>query len=473
MDITRETVQRMATNASAMKNAESLVRSGSYSGLGKDAAGVVIFGNCRGSSGDYSCYADFSDSAKPVTACSCPSRQIPCKHVIGLMLAYAQGVLFEEGEVPQAVLNARLKREQQVKKAAERSEKVKPESGVPKAKTAAQKRAAIKKIESQISGIEQAEKILHNILSFGMGSIDSKNSGVIMRNVAGLDSFYILGVQARLSDLVMLIKTDVSHAKKLETVCEIGALLTKGKAYLTEKLNDPEMIDTKSEIEELLGYAWKLDELATQGLVEADARLVELAFCVQTEQTRFVDEGIVISLNSGKIYRTKNFRPFRALNHLKEQNSTNGVMVTPMLYTYPGLAMNPRVRFEDFSVTAVCSDDLEKILGYALGNYAAVIKAVKGQLMNLTLDRSPVCLLEVTRLESAGGDEFVVTDANNTPIYLKNLNYSERFFFQLMRNLPTAEPLALLVVFGHDAERGELLAQPLCAVTRERLIKLV
>jgi hypothetical protein len=40
-------------------------------------------------------------------------------------------------------------------------------------------------------------------------------------------------------------------------------------------------MDTESEIEELMGYAWKLDELAQYGLFETDARLLELCFHVK------------------------------------------------------------------------------------------------------------------------------------------------------------------------------------------------
>ena len=43
--------------------------------------------------------------------CTCPSRQFPCKHVLGLLYAYAGGASFTPAEVPEDLAAKREKAE--------------------------------------------------------------------------------------------------------------------------------------------------------------------------------------------------------------------------------------------------------------------------------------------------------------------------------------------------------------------------
>lgn len=91
----------------------------------------MLFGTCAGSgSSDYQPSADFAVPDKPVMRCTCPSRQFPCKHVLGLLYAYAGGASFTPAEVPEDLAAKREKAE----KREERKLKEAAEGAAPKPK---------------------------------------------------------------------------------------------------------------------------------------------------------------------------------------------------------------------------------------------------------------------------------------------------------------------------------------------------
>ncbi|CAN5725566.1 SWIM zinc finger family protein [soil metagenome] len=73
-------------------------------------AGDVLWGTYRGGSAEpYDTWVDLGpvsrDGAEPVSRCSCPSRKLPCKHALALMLLWVRHQLAERGDadVPAAV----------------------------------------------------------------------------------------------------------------------------------------------------------------------------------------------------------------------------------------------------------------------------------------------------------------------------------------------------------------------------------
>lgn len=69
---------------------------------------------------------DFIAPDSPVFRCSCPSRQFPCKHALGLLYAYTEGQTFTPAPVPEDIASKREKAEKReenkVKQAAEGAE---------------------------------------------------------------------------------------------------------------------------------------------------------------------------------------------------------------------------------------------------------------------------------------------------------------------------------------------------------------
>lgn len=105
----------LAPDEASIKAARGLARPGKWALLGQNER--ALWGECQGSA----LYQVSVDPGEPAFKCTCPSRKIPCKHVLGLLLLAAD----EAGAVavgePPAWLNEWLsKREQSAKRKAAR-----------------------------------------------------------------------------------------------------------------------------------------------------------------------------------------------------------------------------------------------------------------------------------------------------------------------------------------------------------------
>src|SRR5579884_3744689 len=101
MAITAPFIEAAAPNAEAAKNGRALLLKNKFTTLHHSPDETLLFGQCQGSGKTpYLCSADFALPEKPVYRCTCPSRQFPCKHVLGLLYARAEGRTFSQAEVP-------------------------------------------------------------------------------------------------------------------------------------------------------------------------------------------------------------------------------------------------------------------------------------------------------------------------------------------------------------------------------------
>src|SRR3974377_1386607 len=117
MQIDEAYVDSLAPHAAATKKRGGWVIKRKLVGLFRSADESLLFGDCKGSGPDnYQPSADFSDPAKPVFRCTCPSHQFPCKHSLALLYAHAQGAKFVEKEVPADIAAKRVKIQQRAEK---------------------------------------------------------------------------------------------------------------------------------------------------------------------------------------------------------------------------------------------------------------------------------------------------------------------------------------------------------------------
>src|SRR3954463_6947173 len=146
-------VDAAAPNADAGKNARGLVVKNRLSKLHVSDDGTLLFGECQGSGKQpYQVSCDFARPDQPTYRCTCPSRQFPCKHCLGLMYAYAQKKPFTPAPVP---ADLAAKRD----KLAARVEKKVVEADKPKQVNLA---ALTKKVKAQFDGIDVLERLTHD-----------------------------------------------------------------------------------------------------------------------------------------------------------------------------------------------------------------------------------------------------------------------------------------------------------------------
>jgi len=479
MEITQKKIEEIAPNADAAKNGRDLVRKNKFSNLKISAEKNLIWGECAGSGKNpYYCSADYIEEFNPVFRCNCPSRQFPCKHAIGLLYAYdGNKGSFAVADIPEDILSKREKIEKKQEKKIQEKETIKEKADKPKK---VNKAALVKKADKQLEGIAIAEKILKDIVQTGLSSIDTKLSRTLQAQIKELGNYYINGIQTAFNNLLLELGEveNEEYTLVIDQINYISALLKKGTDYLNKRKEDPEgNPELDSAIEEQIGYVWKLTELMQYGLYEEDGELIQLSFNSYDNPARkeYVDEGIWLNLKSGKIYKTKNYRPYRAAKYIKEDNSSFDVLQLKEMYIYPG-DQNPRVRWEPEAVKERKSEakDLASILALASVNYADAIKSVKNTIKNPLMDKHPVILVALSKAY-LNGENLVVEDNQGNKLTLKDMEEQNVSSSTNLKAILPASPqgFALTVMINNDVQTGLLSAQPMSLITPEKIIRLL
>ncbi len=474
--LTEAYVDSLALNSAAIKNGKDLVKKNSFPLLCKSEDASVIFGECKGSGKDpYRCSVDWAKEGNPVFRCTCPSRQFPCKHNLGLMYAYTSGKSFETAPVPQDLAEKREK--------AEKREEKKKETAVsdaPAAKRKTNKAALTKKIAAQLEGIAIAEKLLLQLTQQGFGSLDKKVLQTADEQAKQLGNYYIPGIQIALRQLTELFRSEnereTVYTQAIEQLTMLHSLIQKSKKYLEGRLGNPDApVDADTTLEERIGHAWQIAELREQGHVRTDVDLLQLAFRSYTDAPRgeYVDEGCWANLSTGQIQFTRTYRPFRASKYIREEDSIFHVVTAKELAEYPG-DLNKRVRWDEAVYREASSKDYMNVMASAERSFAEVIKRIKNQIKNPLSHKNPVALLhfkEILKEDTA----YVLVDDQGKQLPLTDIPFVSAPTTHLLPLLNRAYLLnqAILVIFEQNMQRNRLEAQPLSIVTADKVIRLL
>jgi hypothetical protein len=481
MEIDEAYVDSLAPNAGAIKNARAVVLKRKLVGLFRSPDGTLFFGECKGSGAEnYQPSADFGYPAKPVFRCTCPSRQYPCKHSLALLYAHAQGAKFVEKDVPAEISEKRSKLQQRV-------EKKKVEADKPhKVNTSALK----KKIQAQLEGLDLLEALVNDLIRAGLGTLNAKSARQMEEQAKQLGNAYLPGAQNALHALTGLFyRSEISSEDELKTseresvysaaldqLNRLRSLCNQGRKYLQNRLDDPELKpEIETDIAAWLGHAWQLRELKDAGLAQTNVELLQLAFNAHNDWTRqeFVETGVWLNLETGAVQLTRNYRPYRAARHIREDDSCFHVMVCPELCVYPG-NLNPRVRWEASEPRPAAKADFARAREFAKTDLKTVIKDVKTQLKSPLGDRHPLALVKYRALGSSGG-EVIIEDSNGERLVLAEDGYGgDPVTLSLLTMLPKEahREQTMLVRFRHDLDSQKLRAKPLSIVTESDVIRL-
>jgi SWIM zinc finger len=471
-------IDTAAPNAEAAKNGRGLVLKNKFISLHQSEDETLWFGHCQGSGkSPYLCSADFAVPEKPVYRCTCPSRQFPCKHSLGLLVARMEGKQFSVADVPEELA---AKRE----KAAARVEKRKVESDKPPKVNMA---ALARKIKTQLEGIDLLEKLTQDVVRLGIGNMNAKTAHELEEQAKQLGNAYLPGAQTALRHYTKLFYSEQGeeltaagreaiYSEALDQLGRLHALISKGRDYLQKRLEDPELApETETGIAAWLGHAWQLRELKDAGLVEENVELVQLAFHSYDDVARkeYVDSGIWMHLGRGRICLTQNYRPYHALKLIKSDDSFFQVAQIKELCVYPG-DWNPRVRWEGMLARPIEPGDLARIRGHGRDDFAAVIKEVKSHLKAPLADRHPIIALNFRRL-GAVGKVFVMEDKAGQRLAMTDAGMAEEPRSSHLLSLLPKEVLhdqTLIVRFRHDLDTRQLRVKPLSVVTETDVIRL-
>lgn len=477
ISLSKAQVDAAAPNADAIKNGEALVRKGQLAALSRDASDTLLFGQCAGSGKEpYRPSADFADPGAPVYRCSCPSRQFPCKHVLALLYAHAAGQPFAVAEVPADLAAKRAKNEARTEK--KQTEATAPPPASPKRASTA---ALAKKLRAQLAGLDLLDTVVRDLTRAGLANFNAKTARAVEDQAKQLGDAYLPGAQVALRALSMQAAAK-QDALALGQLVRLHALGRRGREFLEKRLADPALPpDTGSSIAEGLGHAWQIAELRAAGLARTDVELVQLAFHCHEDPARheFVDRGLWLDLTTGDLGETRHYRPFKAVKHLRADDTVFGAVRVPELVTYPhGGDLNPRIRWETTTATRpLAPGDFDAVRRHARPALAEVLKAVKNGLRQPLASRRPAALVRYGAIGTVGeGNVLALEDPAGGRIALADAapfatDPGSCHLLTLLRPETLRDGVALLR-FWWEPEANVLRAQPLSLVTGAEIIRL-
>lgn len=482
INLTEEYIKSLAYNESSFANAKKIVAKNQLLNTYITEKEDLIYGECSGSGkNNYKVSVDFVDPSSPVFRCSCPSRQLPCKHSTALLYHYfLNNSKFTKGDTPEDILQKRDKLEKKAEK--KKEEDVKPKK--------VNVSAFIKKMKVQLEGIELVNKFIDECFTVGFASIPVSQIKAYQRDlIKEMSNYYLPEHAARINDILRDLQLAKDCSKDGCTKCYDDAtdklailrdLNTKSCDTLNQYIEQKKIADEDGAyIFTKMGYIWKLEELKKLGFYKENVQLLQLGFYCYEDDVRnnYVDTGFFINLGENEIYETMNIRPFKVKDRLKAEDTLVEILNVVELYIYPG-DMNPRIRWESSTTRQVTKDDINIIRSSAKEDFKLVLKDVKTQLKNTLADKYPVCLLRYEELIQLG-DNLAIIDKNGEIILLDDHKSSNSNIPPTTSNInfvlekQDLKDNIILGMFEHDLYTGKLILQPISIITKTNILRLL
>jgi hypothetical protein len=464
-------VARIAPDTSALSAGRDLVRKKKFTSLGISEDGTWLLGKCQGSGKEpYQVSVDFADSMNPTCRCSCPSRKFPCKHGLGLILAYLQdSSKFKPQEPSEDLLAKRTKK-------AERAEK-KAEAAPRKVNTA----ALAKKTAAQREGLDLLEKMIVDLVSAGEWSERSRLDK-LSRQAMQLGDAYLPAAMHVVNQLVVVgqdrsLTEDERAAWGADLIGQLWSTVQKGRSYLDDKLtSDETQAEADAVMENVLGKAWQLTELKEKGYTRTNMTLLELAyerFDDEARQQR-IEIGHLVDMKEGNIFQAITFRPYKAMKFISEQPSYTQVLNVSEAAVYPGF-INRRVRWEKGAEMGekVSPAHLEHVYKHAREELKPVLDEFRQQLKHPLAPREAVVLFRVTQVGRAG-ERVVLVDRAGTRIEAvdRRREYSNVDNLVRAAGMMIATEAAVLVKLFLQPATNTILAEPLAMLNGKDHLRL-
>ncbi|MEI9866346.1 MAG: hypothetical protein WDN00_17675 [Limisphaerales bacterium] len=209
--------------------------------------------------------------------------------------------------------------------------------------------------------------------------------------------------------------------------------------------------------------------------MQPGVELLQLAFNSHDDWTRreFVETGVWLNLQSGAVQLTRNYRPYHAAKHIREDDSCFHIIACPELCIYPG-NLNPRVRWETSEPRPVTKADQVRAREHAKTDLRTVIKDVKTQLKSPLGDRHPFALVKYRALGRSGEDIIIEDQTGERLVLADGQSRWRACDAAVAGHAPEsgATRSVMLVRFHHDLDSQKLRAKPLSIVTESDVIRL-
>ncbi len=479
MKITEQYIFLQAPNSTAAENGRKLSKKGSFINLSRTENGTLYWAECTGSGKNpYRTSIDWGLSESvPTCRCSCPSRQFPCKHAIGLMFEILADKPFEVSEVPADLAE---KREKQAARAAKKEEKESKSEKPKKINKAAQK----KKITRQLEGLDLAEKMADELLVSGIGTLAGTSAQSFEKLAKELGNYYLTGPQTAFLRMALAVKNiqknpeqkEAYYGEALRILIYLHGTIKKSRDFLNNKLETENFSAEDSILYEAMGGIWKLEDLHSIGSYRKDAKIVQLSFDVSYDEAKreYIDRGFWLDLVQGTLSQTLNYRPVKAIKYVKADDSCFEVVEAPILYEYPG-EYNRRIRWDSCTMRPLTLEEKQKIPTLARETIAEVVKVAKGQMKNTLMPKYMPAFLSIGQIGIID-DALVLADVTGNRILLRDRKEdgTDHICTDRLKALPISIPdkSALFGLMFYDEADKRICMHPYSLVTPEEIIRL-
>lgn len=256
MRLTTEQVLALAPDARSVTTGRQAARAFRWSSSG--FSGRAWWGEFEGSSS----YRTAVDKGSLSGTCSCPSRKVPCKHALGLLLRVAAGEDLGAAAEPEWVQSWLERRQAASKRAAERKAR-----GTPADLEARQRRREEREQKVQ-GGIDALELWLADLMRSGMAELP-RSPEQLQRQVARMVDAQSRGLAGRLQALAEIVGASEDWPRR--ALDELGRLTLLLEAYRHPDRLPPGL---RHDVRRLVGWSLRREEVTHLGETVRDAWLV-------------------------------------------------------------------------------------------------------------------------------------------------------------------------------------------------------
>lgn len=496
IEVSESLIRAITTKDKALSDGRTLVKKGAFNKLGKLADDSLLWGLCQGSGAKpYEISVDLAGD-NPTLRCSCPVKPPPCKHILGMLVSFLEKPdAFKAGEPDPSLLEKRAKNVERAEKKAESAAKPR------EVNTAALE----KKTKIQRDALDLLEKLVVDIASGGLGTLDTKKGSRIAEQAKQMNDAYLPGAAEALRRLAALCERreedgevfwgarepgsdlgdELRHRLMVRHVTRLWAMIRRGQKVLDEKLEEGEsQSDNDAVVEDLLGRIWDLAALKGAGYWKQKLDLFELADERHDDHVRQerVEQGWLLDLGDGAVYVDRKFRPLGALDKVGEKPSYDRPLTIDDAGVYPGF-VNRRIRWElkgYHEHKAATPDDFERLHRVAQPTVETAVARYKEQIKNPLAPDEAVILLRVADIQRSVPDALVAIDDKGGKLVLRDSPITR---YRSTNNLEMAAgasldgsklrgPSSLLVRLYLGLDDDAIYGQPMALVTGAAFTRL-
>lgn len=241
---TSEQVTSLAPDASSVTAARGLAGPRAWTSTGHDDR--AVWGRIRG-------YLAMVDLSGPAFACTCPSRKVPCKHALALLLLFAMSPeVVAARPAPAEVedwLASRARRAARAARATESGEK-KPVDAEARARRQADRAARI------AAGLEELDLWLRDLVRQGLASAQTRPFRYWDDAAARMVDAQAPGVAGQIRRMAWIVRSGDGWPERL--LVQAGRLHLVARAWARL---DSLPADVQADLRTVVGWSWNSDEV--------------------------------------------------------------------------------------------------------------------------------------------------------------------------------------------------------------------